>query len=179
LCGHKPGIAIILGTGSNSCYYDGENIVANNPSLGFILGDEGSGGYLGKKILQAFLYNEMPADLHESFKTRYPITKEEVLDNVYKKSMPNRYTATFSRFLQHHVRHPFAAQMIYDAFADFFDHHVLKYPEYKQVSVNGTGSVAFYFSDILRAVAADKGCSIGTILESPIAGLTLYHTEEN
>lgn len=178
LCGHQAGIACILGTGSNNCLYDGKNIADKIPSFGFWLGDEGSGGHLGKKAVLAFLHKEMPTDLAEKFAKRYGLTREIVLENAYKKPFPNRYFASFSKFLFDNRNHPFAYQLIYDAFGEFLDKYVAKLPNYNQHKIHFVGSVAFYYNDILRRAAADKGMTIGHIMETPIAGLTLYHKEK-
>ncbi len=175
LCGHQTGIACILGTGSNNCLYNGRDIVDKIPSLGFWLSDEGSGAYLGKMAVINFLQKDMPADLSEKFEARYGLTREIVLENAYKKPFPNRYFSTFSKFLFDNRNHPFAYQLIFDAFALFFDKYVCKYPEYQQQPVHFVGSVAFYYSDILRRVAKQKSVSLRNIMETPIAGLTLYH----
>ncbi|MFC6996221.1 BadF/BadG/BcrA/BcrD ATPase family protein [Rufibacter roseus] len=178
LCGHNEGIACILGTGSNSCHYDGEKIIENLPNLGFILGDEGSGGYMGKRIVQAYLNNELPEDLHQAFFDRYGVDRDEIIDNVYSKPYPNRYMAAFSKFLSEHRKHPFIYQMIFKCFSDFFDKTVSKYPDYQNKETHFVGSIAFYFSDILRTVAQEYGINVGQILESPIEGLSLYHQQK-
>ena len=175
LCGHEPGIACILGTGSNNCRYDGTNIAAQIPSLGFWLGDEGSGAYLGKTLVVSYLHQELPPDLAQKFEARYQINRIEVLENAYQKPYPNRYFAGFSKFLFDNRNHPFAYQLIQNAFALFFDTYICKYPDYQQQPTHFAGSVAFYYSDILRRVAVQKGVSLRNIMETPIAGLTLYH----
>ncbi len=177
LCGKNPGIACILGTGSNSCVYDGEKITDQIPPLGYILGDEGSGTYIGKQLLNAFLKRDMPQDLHAAFDKRFNITQAEVLENVYKKPAPNRYLASFSKFAFHHVKHPYIYQLLYKGFESFFEKNVVKYKNYQQHKIHFTGSIAFYYSNILRQVANDKGLLARNIMESPIAGLTLYHQE--
>jgi glucosamine kinase len=175
LCGHEVGIACILGTGANNCVYDGQYITAQIPSLGFWLGDEGSGAYLGKTLVTKYLHEDLPTDLFDKFKKRYPITRLEVLENAYKKPFPNRYFATFSKFLFDNRSHPAAYQIIYDAFSVFFDKYVCKHSNFKSYKVHFTGSVAFYYNDILRRVATEKGVTIRNVMETPIAGLTLYH----
>jgi glucosamine kinase len=178
LCGHKEGIACILGTGSNSCLYDGEKIIQNLPNLGFILGDEGSGGYMGKHIVQAFLNRELPADLHQAFEERYHTNRDEIVDNVYRKPYPNRYMAGFARFLSDHREHPFIYQMITKCLGDFFKKAVVKYPDYQKKETHFVGSIAYYFRDILRTVAQQYGVTVCTILESPIEGLSQYHQQK-
>ncbi|MFN4147256.1 MAG: N-acetylglucosamine kinase [Runella sp.] len=175
LCGREPGIACILGTGSNNCLYDGRQIADKIPSLGFWLGDEGSGGYLGKTLVVSFLHKEMPEDLAEKFGKRYALTREVVLENAYKKPFPNRYFAGFSKFLFDHRSHPFAYRLVFDAFTLFLQKYVCKFAQSKDLKVHFTGSVAFYYSDILRRAAGELGLTVGIIMETPIAGLTLYH----
>jgi N-acetylglucosamine kinase-like BadF-type ATPase len=178
VCGHAPGIAAILGTGMNSCYYDGENIVLNRTSSGFILGDEGSGAHLGKLVVQAFLNDELPEILLTRFTDRFKLSKDEIIDTVYRKPLPNRFLAGFSKFIYQNLKEQFMIDLVRGSFELFFDKHILKYPQHKEVRLSCSGSVAFYYSNILRSVAEDKGVNIDTIVETPIAGLTLYHLEE-
>lgn len=176
LCGRERGIACILGTGANTCLADGGEIREQVRSLGFWLGDEGSGGYLGKTLVTHFLHGELPADLAERFGRRFPdCTRETVLDHAYRQPFPNRYFAGFSKFLFDHRQHPFAHKLVTRAFALFFGKYVEKYGEARSLKIHFTGSVAFYFNDILRQVATDRGLTLGVVMESPIAGLTLYH----
>jgi N-acetylglucosamine kinase-like BadF-type ATPase len=175
LCGHEPGIACILGTGVNSCLYNGQEIIAGRPSLGFWLGDEGSGGYLGKVLIQKYFHEEMPAYLRELFREQFSPRLDLVLENAYKKPFPNSYFASFSRFLFDKLADPFCYGLVYEGFAAFFERYVKKYENAQQYNVSFTGSVAFHYQEILRAVAADQGVSLKNILESPIAGLTQYH----
>jgi glucosamine kinase len=175
LCNNEKGIACILGTGSNSCLYDGEKIIANKPSLGFMLGDEGSGAILGKKIVVDFLNRDLPSHLHDKFEKRYKTNKDEILDHVYKQPFPNRYLAKFSQFLFHNLSDPYIYKLVYRSFEEFFEKNVFKYDHYKDEKIHFVGSVAFYYGNILRQVANDKGLHVKNILETPIAGLTLYH----
>ncbi len=175
LCHREPGIACILGTGANSCRYDGEKIIQNIRGYGFLLGDEGSGSHLGKQLIIAYLRKELPDKLQAQFKSRFPLSEDEILDQIYKKPFPNRYLATFSKFLFHHVKEPYVYELIYNSFSVFMDKNVLTYENIEQYKVHFVGSVAFYYANILRQVANDKGVVLKNILESPIAGLTLYH----
>lgn len=177
LCEREAGIVGILGTGSNTCFYDGEKITYSRPNLGFALGDEGSGAVLGKKLVTAYLYEEMPAKLMERFNKRYNINREEVMEQVYKKPFPNRYMASFSQFLYHNIREPFIYRLVYDSFSELFDRHIVKYDRAKEHRVHFVGSIAFYYSNLLRQVANDKGIILKNIMESPIAGLTLFHQQ--
>ncbi|MDX2306067.1 MAG: N-acetylglucosamine kinase [Microscillaceae bacterium] len=178
LCGRTPGIVCILGTGSNACMYDGSIITSEDSNLGFILGDEGSGGHLGKELLRGFFHKEMPDYLRDKFMKAYPVNRAEVLENVYKKPLANRYMASFTRFLFHNQRENYCYQLIYRCFAEFLDKYVLKMPNYSQYKIHFTGSIAYYYSNILQQVLLDKNLVMGNIQETPIAGLTLYHMPE-
>lgn len=178
LCGTEEGIACILGTGSNSCYYDGAKIVDNVTSLGYLLGDEGSGAYLGKRIIADYLRKDLPEKLWDQFKKRFPFDRDEILDRVYTQEMPSRFLGSFSHFIFQHLNEPYCYKLVYDSFGEFYEKNVMKYNRYQALKVHFTGSVAFYFSDILRQVANDKGIAVKNILESPIAGLTLYHKKD-
>jgi glucosamine kinase len=176
LCGREAGIACILGTGSNSCFYDGSTISFQVPPLGFWLGDEGSGGSLGKQLILSYLHKELPEELRTKFNKRFGEKERlEIIENAYHKPFPNRYFASFSKFIFDNRQHPFLYQLVSNAFGLFFEKYLLKYPDYQKYKIHFTGSVAFYYSDILRRVAAEKGCTAGIIMESPIAGLTLFH----
>lgn len=178
LCGHEPGIACIMGTGSNSCQYDGEKIIENVANLGWILADEGSGADIGKKFLVDYLRHKMPASVASAFRERFPLTREEFLEKVYQQEKPSAFLASFTKFIFQHLKDAYCYQLIYDRFSDFYENNVMKYPNYQNLKVHFTGSIAFYFSDVLRQVANDKGITVKNILEGPIAGLTLYHQKE-
>ena len=141
LCGDQKGVACILGTGSNSCYYNGKRIVKNSPGLGFILGDEGAGSYLGKKVIQYFLYNTFDPDLMDRFNAKYNTNAVEILEAVYKMPLPNRYLAGFVPFLVENRGHFMIENIIEDSFNDFFFHHVYKYKESWTMPINFIGSV--------------------------------------
>ncbi|WP_026632017.1 N-acetylglucosamine kinase [Dyadobacter alkalitolerans] len=177
LCGHEPGLACILGTGANNAYYDGTNIVRSIGSLGFWLGDEGSGSYLGKTLVVHFLQNELPDDLHAHFTTQFPdLNRLSVLDNAYKKPYPNRYFASFSTFIAAHREHSFLQNMIENAFTLFVEKYICKHKEAATVPVHFTGSIAFYYQDILKNVLEKKGLKPGRILRSPLEGLLQYYS---
>ncbi len=175
LCGHEPGIACILGTGANSCLYDGSQITDNVPPLGYVLGDEGSGTYIGKELLNRYLKRDMPEPLRSQFAKRYSLTTEDVLENVYRQPQANTYLASFAKFAFHHLKHPYIVRMVYEGFGQFFEKNVAKYEDYQQHKIHFTGSIAFYYSNVLRQVANDLNFIVQNIVESPIAGLTLYH----
>lgn len=179
LCGREPGIACIMGTGSNSCLYDGTKIVDNVANLGWILADEGSGANIGRKFLVDYLRKKMPETLAKQFHDRFPLTREEFLEKVYQQEKPSAFLASFAKFIFQHLKEPYCYKLVYDSFSEFYQNNVMEYPNYKSLKVHFTGSIAFYFSDILRQVANDKGITVKNILEGPIAGLTLYHTQLN
>jgi glucosamine kinase len=178
LCGHEPGIACIMGTGSNSCLYDGGKITANVANLGWILADEGSGANIGRKFLVDYLREIMPEQLRNQFRERYPLSREEFLEKVYQQERPSAFLASFTKFIFQHLKDPYCYQLIYNSFAEFYENNVMKYENYQNLKVHFTGSIAFYFSDVLRQVANDKGITVKNILEGPIAGLTLYHKQD-
>lgn len=178
LCGREPGIACIMGTGSNSCLYDGDKITGNVANLGWILADEGSGTNIGKKFLVDYLREVMPEGLRKQFKERFPLTREEFLEKVYQQERPSAFLASFTKFIFQHLKEPYCYKLIYNSFAEFYENNVMKYENYKGLKVHFVGSIAFYFSDILRQVANDKGITVKNILEGPIAGLTLYHQKD-
>lgn len=177
-CGHDAGIVCILGTGSNSGSYDGHEIVDSRPSPGFILGDEGGGAYVGKRFLQDFIHEEMPSPIREKAIRHFQLDIKTIQENVYQRPFPGRYMASFSRFVAENADDPYCYLLFYNSFQDFFKKHVKKYHGYEEKKVNFVGSVAFYNGDILRKAAADMKIMVNLILESPIAGLTLYHKNE-
>jgi glucosamine kinase len=179
LCGNHKGIVAILGTGSNSCYYDGYMVAENVPSLGFILGDEGSGAHIGKQFITDYLNKEMPWSLADDLYETYKLKRETILDVIYRKPMPNRFLASFSRFIHQHKEEPYVVRLISSSFNQFFNKHICKYPLHKDVKMHCVGSVAYYYSDILKAVADEKGVKIDKIIEAPISGLMLYHLSNN
>ena len=178
LCGFEPGIACIMGTGSNSCLYDGKKITDNVANLGWILADEGSGANIGRKFLVDYLRKMMPEKLGTQFHKRFPLTREEFLEKVYQQEKPSAFLASFAKFIFQHLDEPYCYKLVYDSFAEFYENNVMKYENYQNLKVHFTGSIAFYFSDILRQVANDKGITVKNILEGPIAGLTLFHQKD-
>lgn len=175
LCGHEPGIAAILGTGSNSCYYNGKKIESNVPSLGFILGDEGSGSYIGKQLIQLYLYHDLPGELQENFYSSYRLGKDEVLNAVYRQPRPNAYLAQFAKFAKQNIEHPFMYDLLFKCFDDFYVKHICKYPQSSLLPVYFTGSIASNFSTILYEVAKLNEAKSVEILGSPIERLVKFH----
>ncbi|WP_323758521.1 N-acetylglucosamine kinase [Roseivirga sp.] len=175
LCGNEKGIACIIGTGTNSCLYDGSKIISNVPSLGWAIADEGGGTYLGKTLVTDYYRKDMPEHLRVIFKERFGLNKDAFLTAIYQEPMPGRFLASFAKFINEHISDPYMYKLVYVAFTTFITKNVVKYEGYKEVPVHFTGSVAYYFNNILRKVAVDQGIYIKHITEHPIAGLTLFH----
>lgn len=176
LCGKEPGVACILGTGSNSCYFNGKRIVKNSPGLGFILGDEGSGSYLGRKVVQHFLYNTFDPDLMDRFVAKYNTTSLEILEAVYKGPLPNRYLAGFTGFLVENRGHFMIENIIEDSLNDFFYNHLYKYKESWTHPIHFIGSVAYGFKDVLKEMCSNYELQLGRVLKQPMDGLIKYHS---
>jgi glucosamine kinase len=175
VCGDQKGIAAILGTGSNSCYFNGKNILKNSPGLGYVLGDEGSGAYLGKKVIQYYLYNTFDDDLRALFDAKFVTSQVEILDNVYKQPLPNRYLAGFTMFLAENRGHYMIENIIEDGLNDFFFQHLCKYNEVWKYPVNFVGSVADGFKDVIQQLCSSYEFELGNILKNPMQGLVKYH----
>ena len=175
LCFDKPGIVCILGTGSNSCYYDGKRIISNISPLGFILGDEGSAAVLGKKLVADYLKNVMPESLRILFNKDYSITTADVLNKVYRSEFPNRYLSGFAPFLSKNIGNSYCEKMVISEFQDFVQRNVLNYKESREIPVNFAGSVAYYFEPQLKIVLQSNGLKLGIIVQHPIDLLTEYH----
>lgn len=174
LCGKNRGIACIIGTGSNSCFYDGEKITQNVSPLGYILGDEGSGSVLGRLFIGACLKNQLTPGLKEKFLDQYELTPADILDRVYKQPLPNKFLASLSPFLLKNIDDRTVHILVYNAFKDFFVKNVMQY-DYKNNLVHLTGSVAYHYKNVLIAAATDLNIKIGTIAQSPMEGLIEYY----
>lgn len=177
LCGKNKGIACILGTGSNACLFNGNEIIEEATSLGFILGDEGGGSFLGKHLVTAFLYNELPEDLMEKFVHEYHLDKATVLDHIYRKPFPNRYLADFVPFLVTHKSHRWVSNLINDSFDLFIERHIKSLYNYRDFECHFVGSVAFVFESVLRKKMETHGLKMGEIMNKPIDGLVRFHSE--
>ncbi|MDI9357292.1 MAG: hypothetical protein QM536_09745 [Chitinophagaceae bacterium] len=177
-CGNERGIVCILGTGSNSCLYDGKNIIDRIPSLGYILGDEGSGVAMGKILLNKIIRKQLPQEVLHLFHSTYPLNEEILLQNVYKEPYPSKYIASYTKFLSTHRAIPELYQIVSGSIRAFFDSILLHYPHYQTIPVFFVGSIAFYFSDILHKIASEKNISIQNIIQSPIQNLVLYHIKD-
>lgn len=174
LCGNKPGIACILGTGSNSCLYDGKIVAENVPSFGYMFGDDGSGAHIGKTFIQAYFDNNLPEKIKTKFEAK-GYHREEILDNVYKKGMPSRYLASISSFVSENIKDTYVRSLVKNCFLSFFHKQVSKYSDSRRYTVNSVGSIGYYYKDILSEVANEEGYKIGNVIKSPIDGLIKYH----
>jgi N-acetylglucosamine kinase-like BadF-type ATPase len=177
LLGRSAGFAAILGTGCNSCLYDGQIITQNIDSLGFILGDEGSGGYMGKHLIGDYIRGYMPQDIRQLFWDTYQLTGDELIDRIYTDPMPNSYCASYAKFLtDENLKHEYLEQHILrGSFRDFFNNIVKHYPDYQKYSFNSVGSIGWIFRDRLADIAAGFGMQIGNIIKNPMEGLIKYH----
>ena len=170
LCGHNYGIASILGTGANSCLYDGKAIIQNTPALGYILGDEGSGGVLGKHFLHELYKGVLSDNIRSDFEQEYGLTMADVIQRVYREPMPNRFLASLAPFIHRHLSDDAVNQIVINNFRDFFRYNIRPYG-HPEIPVSCVGSVAWYFRDQLSEAAVFEGFTLGTILRSPIEGL--------
>lgn len=175
LCGNQPGIACILGTGSNSCLYDGEKIIDSVSSLGYILGDEGSGAVLGRMLIGDVFKKQLPADLCLKFRERFNLDINKVQHRVYSAPEANRFLASLTPFLSEYIEEPAIHRLVLNAFKAFFVRNVAHYMDYKSLPVNFVGSVAFNFRDVLGEAAAAIDCNLGKVIQSPLEGLISYH----
>jgi glucosamine kinase len=177
LCKKEKGISCILGTGSNSCFYNGKKIIKNSPGIGYVLGDEGSGAYLGKKVIQYFLYNTFDEELMLAFNKKYNTNDAEILEHVYRQPQPNRYLAAFALFLAENRGHYMIENIIEDGLNDFFFTHLCKYRESWLYPIHFTGGVAYGFRDVIKNLSESYEMELGTILKQPMNGLVRYHIE--
>ena len=173
LCGQEAGIACILGTGSNSCFYNGKEIVSNISPLGFILGDEGSGADLGRRLVADCLKEELSQPLRDRFFARFQLSREQILQAVYKEPFPNRFLASLSPFVAENLDEPEIRLLAVNAFTSFFRRNVLHYPQGETVHM--VGSVAYYYRPVLLEVARSLSLTVGKILSAPVTELVKYH----
>ncbi len=173
-CGSSPGICCILGTGSNISYFDGTKIHDSKHGLGYILGDEGSGTFFGRKLLTAFLYGTMPDELSSSFKDKFNVDKESVIKRIYQQPSPNSFLASFASFMSDHIDHPFIIQLLRDGFDEFVETNIKSYPDHRRHICHFVGSIAFHFKELLTEVCEQKGIRVGKILKHPIDELSAF-----
>jgi glucosamine kinase len=179
LCQNKRGIACIMGTGSNSCFYDGEKIVSNVAPLGYILGDEGGGAVLGRKLISAVLKKQVPVNVIEKFFDTYKITPAEILESVYMKPFPNRFLGQYSRFISANIEIPELQEIVTTSFDEFIRRNLLQYPESSTLPVHFTGSIAYHFRQFLEEALKRFGLKPGIFSLSPMADLVRYHINNN
>lgn len=177
LCGRSEGVACVLGTGSNSCLYNGSAIVDQVPSLGYILGDEGSSAAIGRRLISDCLKRQLPEAVSHEFMERYSLTKETIIENVYRKPLPNRYIAGFAPFVYEKRAVPEVHKMLIQCFSEFFTRNVINYHK-PWLPVHFVGSLANGFADELKETADSLGMTIGKILVSPMSGLVEYHSQQ-
>lgn len=175
LCGNTAGIVCILGTGSNSCYYNGKTIKDRKPSLGYIAGDEGSGNYMGKRVLQYYAYNTFDTELTLSFEQHFGNDINKIIYQLYHEPFPNRYLAGFTRVLMENRGHFMVENIVEDCLNDFFHSHILKYRQSWKLPINFTGTIAYRFRDVIEYLCDQYELEYGRILQSPIESLVQYH----
>lgn len=180
LLGNESGFAAILGTGTNTCIYDGKEITLNIDSLGYFLGDEGSGSYIGKRVLADYMKAFMPEKLRKIFFDTYGLSNEDIFDNIYNKPLPNRFCASFSKFIYDNRQNfeEYSLQVVDTAFTAFFENLVTRYPNYKSYKLNCVGSVGYNFRDVLSVVSDRYEMGVGKIIRSPIDDLVEYHLQQ-
>ncbi len=170
-CNTDAGLVGILGTGSNLCYYDGTDLHQRTPALGYILGDEGSGSYLGKALLRHYLYQQLPQEIHDDLQRSYHLSKSDILDQVYRMPNPKQFLAEFAPFLHRNQQNPHISQLISDCFQAYISNHLTKFEDQKQIPVHFVGSIAFHFKSILTKVIENNGFKMGNVYQAAIDGL--------
>jgi len=178
VCGQERGIACIIGTGSNSCLYDGKNIEHNVPPLGYILGDEGSGAVMGKKLLADILKDLAPKEIKNAFYQKYNMEYADIISKVYKEEAPSRFLAQFTVFLSENIHSPYITQLVKTSFSEFFKRNIKQYNNHINLPIHFIGSIAFYFKNELKMVANETGLRLGKIEQSPLEGLIQYHLDK-
>jgi glucosamine kinase len=178
LLGKEKGIACILGTGCNACYYDGEEVFSKVPSLGYLFGDEGAGSNLGKIFMEHYLKNRLPKEITAEFDRQYGLSLEDILNALYNRPFPNRFLASFSEFLTHRQEHPFIHDLVKKSFQSFVDEQISKYPDYEKLTISFVGSIAWHYKTILLETITENHLHAGTILKSPMEGLIRFHRNE-
>ena len=173
--GHEKGIACILGTGSNACVYDGEKLVDKAVSLGYLVGDEGSGMHIGKGVLRAYFYGFMPEDLRRQFEAKYHLELKDFIQHLYHEAQPSKYLASFAEFAGEYKAHPYVQGLVKGCFKAFVEAFILRFDECRSLKVGFVGSVAYYFSDVLEETLADYGLTLDKVLKAPAEGLVLYY----
>ncbi len=173
--GDQPAITCILGTGSNSCAFDGENITDHLTNMGHLVGDEGSGTWLGKMLLRGYFYREMPADIKAEFQKAYPIGEREILNKLYESGKSNVYLASFAKFMSDHKDHMYIRKLVQDGFSEFIKRNIRKYENHNTLPIHFVGSIAYHFKDILKMALEERGLTLGIVVQKPIDNLVNYH----
>lgn len=176
--GHEKGIACILGTGSNSCLYDGKNIIEKAVSLGYLVGDEGSGMHIGREVVRAYFYGFMPEDLRMKFDAEYHLVLKDFIQRLYHEGQPSKYLASFARFAGENQAHPYIQGLVKGCFKAFIEAFVLRYEGCKSLKISFIGSVAFHFQDVLKDSLAEYGLALGEVMQAPVEGLIRYYEEK-
>lgn len=171
----KPTMVGILGTGSNSCYFDGKEVIKKLPSLGFLIGDDGSGCALGKALIKNYFMKKLPTELYQDFTNTYQLSIQELIQKIYHSPKVNTYLASFNEFIYHHKEHPYIQHLIFEEFKNYFDYQILPYSESKHCEINFIGSIAFLYQDILKSAANECQLKVGEIIQKPIENLVNYH----
>ncbi len=179
LCRDKKGIACILGTGSNTCFYDGKKIVENRRGYGYIIGDAGSGAALGKQLVIDFLYDKIPSQIKSKMVEIFELDEQKIIDEVYQGQMPSRFLASFARFANDHRNQPYMTTLLHEHFSRFFDLMVLPYYRKGSLPIHFTGSVAFGFQELICELALEHGIQTGLFLKEPMEGLVEFHGGRN
>ena len=177
VCGNKEGIACIMGTGANSCLYDGQRVVENTPPLGYILGDEGSGAVLGKLFINALFKGQLPEELRDEWERETGLTLNIIINKVYREPLANRFLASTSKFISQHLSYPELEEMVIENFREHFRRNVNQYRR-KDLEVGAIGSIAYYYRKQLEKAAADEGYTLGKVMRSPMDGLLRYHSAQ-
>lgn len=175
--GHEKGIACILGTGSNSCVYDGERIIERAVSLGYLVGDEGSGMHIGREVVRAYFYGFMPEDLRQQFADAFHLEQKDFIQQLYHNEQPSKYLASFAKFAGEHQDNPFIYDLVVHCFDEFIKAFVLRFDDCKSLKISFIGSVAFHFQDILKECMENHDLTMGEVMTSPAAGLVRYYSE--
>ncbi len=175
LCGNKQGIACILGTGSNSCLYNGKTIVQNVSPLGYIIGDEGSGAVIGKNLIADILKNQLPKTIVDTFFKEYNTSRDDILNHIYKQPFANRYLAQYTKFIYKNIQHKELENIVIDSFHSFISRNLYQYKDTFEYKINFTGSIAYFFKDQLKYTLQKNNLSAGIIYKAPMEGLANYH----
>jgi N-acetylglucosamine kinase-like BadF-type ATPase len=177
LCNREAGIAAILGTGSNSCLYDGKTILENVPSTGYLWADYGGGSQIGKYFIRDYFEDRLPPDLRLAFESA-GYNRDVILNNVYKKGVPSKYLASVSLFVSQHAQHPAVLKVLKECFHSFFEQQINKYTDSKKYRVHTVGSVGYYYKELIAEIAKQHGYNMGTVIQSPMEGLIAYHSQD-